>query len=154
MKNLVFVIHKHKSKNLHYDFRLEIGDVLKSWALPKGPSLNPKEKRLAIEVEDHPLTYIHFEGEIAPGHYGAGEVIIWDRGKYTFGKTPVLKQYETGKIEIELKGKKLKGLFNLIKLEKWGGKTPKWLLIKKYDKYISYDEIIDTMPFSVKSVMV
>lgn len=152
MKNPVFVIHKHKAKNLHYDFRLEIGGVLKSWVLPKGPSLNPKDKRLAIEVEDHPLTYIHFEGEIAQGNYGAGEVIIWDRGKYTFGKTPIIEQYETGRIKIELKGKKLKGSFELIKLKKWSEKTPKWLLIKKYDEYISYDEIINKMPFSVVSI--
>lgn len=151
-----FVVQKHKARTLHYDFRLEIAGVLKSWAIPKGPSLNPKDKRLAVEVEDHAISYMHFEGEIPEGQYGAGEVIIWDRGDYTVDKNspvpvPVEEQYRSGVIEIELKGEKLKGKFKLIRT-KWEGKTQKWLLIKVYDKHISYDDILKENPGSVVSI--
>lgn len=151
-----FVVQKHKARSLHYDFRLEIGGVLKSWAIPKGPSLNPKDKRLAVEVEDHAISYMHFEGEIPEGQYGAGEVIIWDRGDYTFDNNksvpvPVEEQYNNGVIEIELKGEKLKGKFRLIRT-RWREKTQKWLLIKEYDKFISYKDILKEKPGSIVSI--
>ncbi|MGM0568523.1 MAG: DNA polymerase ligase N-terminal domain-containing protein, partial [Elusimicrobiota bacterium] len=113
--------------------------------------LNPKEKRLAIETEDHPLSYSSFEGTIAPGKYGAGEVIIWDRGKYISAENPQ-KQYSRGSIKFILKGIKLKGEFLLLRTEKNPGPKSKWLLIKKYDKFISYDDITKTRPSSVVSL--
>lgn len=147
-----FVVQKHKSRTFHYDFRLEIGGVLKSWAIPKGPSLNPKDKRLAIETDDHALSYMHFEGKIPEGHYGAGEVIIWDRGDYSFDESkPIEQQYTSGEIEIELNGKKLKGKFKLIKTN-WSGKKENWLLFKLYDKYISFKDILKEKPGSIKSL--
>jgi bifunctional non-homologous end joining protein LigD len=107
-----FVVQKHDASHLHYDFRLESEDgVLKSWAVPKGPSMDPTIKRLAVYVEDHPLDYLHFEGTIAPGNYGAGTVIVWDTGSYT-SKESLLRQMEKGKVSVELYGNKLKGLFS------------------------------------------
>ncbi len=128
-----FVIQEHHARKLHYDLRLEMGGVLKSWAVPKQPSMNPKDKRLAIMVEDHPIEYIDFEGEIPPGHYGAGKVLIWDKGEYELieGDDP-LKELEKGKIVFKLNGKKLKGAFALIKMK---GKENHWLLIKKKDEF-------------------
>jgi bifunctional non-homologous end joining protein LigD len=123
-----FVVHEHHSKKLHYDFRLEIDGVLKSWAVPKGPSMSAKDKRLAIQVDDHPLEYGTFEGIIPEGHYGAGPVVIWDSGEFEL-KEGSLKE---GKIEFVLHGKKLKGLFVLLKMK---GKEKEWLLIKKKDSY-------------------
>ncbi len=102
-----FVMHKHKASTLHYDFRLEISGVLKSWVIPKGPSANPADKRLAIEVEEHALSYMFFEGNIQEGKYGAGEVIIWDRGEYT-SKNKIKDAYEKGHMELSLNGEKLK----------------------------------------------
>lgn len=123
-----FVVHEHHSKKLHYDLRLEIGGALKSWTIPKGPSMNPKDKRLAIMVDDHPLEYGIFEGIIPEGHYGAGPVIIWDSGTYDSVKQDIIK----GKIEFYLRGKKLKGLFVLTRMK---GKEKEWLFIKKNDEY-------------------
>lgn len=123
-----FVVHEHHASHLHFDFRLEMEGVLKSWAVPRGPSMNPADKRLAIMVEDHDLEYGSFEGTIPEGDYGAGTVVIWDKGSYQLlGGSP-----ETGKIEFVLKGKKLKGIFVLTRMK---GKEKEWLLIKKKDEY-------------------
>jgi len=122
-----FVVHEHRATHLHYDFRLEMGGVLRCWAVPKGPSMNPVDKRLAVAVEDHPLDYIDFEGTIPEGEYGAGVVKIWDRGTYS-----VLDQ-EKDKIVFSLAGKKLKGNFALVRLKK-GPKGNEWLLIKQKDE--------------------
>lgn len=126
--NSRFVVHEHDASHLHYDFRLEIEGVLRSWVIPKGPSMNPSEKRLALLVEDHPLEYIDFEGIIPRGHYGAGTVVIWDRGSCE------LVELEQAKITFFLKGKNLKGAFTLTLL-KGRGKGNQWLLIKKKDQY-------------------
>lgn len=129
-----FVIQKHGATRLHYDFRLEIGGVLKSWAVPKGPSLNPADKRLAMETEDHPVEYAGFEGVIPKGHYGAGPVIIWDRGTFTVdGKTSAARQLKRGELKFTLHGQKLKGSFVLVKLRRSTGAAKPWLLIKHRD---------------------
>jgi DNA ligase D-like protein (predicted 3'-phosphoesterase) len=138
-KASIFVIQKHAARNLHYDFRLEIDGVLKSWAVPKGPSINPIDKRLAVPTEDHPMAYADFEGIIPTGNYGAGTVMIWDTGTYENikkknGKLIPLKEcYEKGQIEIILHGKKLHGGFTLIRLTTSG--QERWLLIKMRDEY-------------------
>jgi len=128
-----FLVQEHHAKRLHYDFRLEIGGVLKSWAIPKGPSLNPADKRLAVLVDDHPLEYFGFEGIIPEGEYGAGYVVVWDQGEYHLleGDNPE-EELNKGKIVMELKGNILKGGFTLLRMKK--GKQD-WLLIKKKDDY-------------------
>ncbi|HOE15806.1 MAG TPA: DNA polymerase ligase N-terminal domain-containing protein [Syntrophorhabdaceae bacterium] len=123
-----FVVHEHHSKKLHYDLRLEIEGVLRSWAVPKGPSLSPQDKRLAILVEDHPLEYGTFEGIIPEGYYGAGPVVVWDSGDFELLDNDMTK----GRIGFFLKGKKLKGTFVLTRLR---GKDKEWLLIKKKDEF-------------------
>ncbi len=132
-----FVVHEHHSTHLHYDFRLEIGGVLKSWAIPKGPSMNPAEKRLAVQVEDHPLAYGDFEGIIPQGHYGAGPVVLWDVGTFHPEGDPELGLNQ-GKLSFLLKGRKLKGGFSLAKL-KGKGSGKEWLLIKKRDAFAQED---------------
>ncbi len=135
----IFVIQKHDASHLHYDFRIEIDGVLKSWAVPKGPSTNPQEKHLAIETEDHPMEYATFEGVIPEGHYGAGPVIVWDTGTYDNIKqkngviVPLKQCYKDGQIEIFLHGKKLIGGYALIRTE--SDEKNKWLLIKMRDEY-------------------
>lgn len=125
-----FVVHEHHASRLHYDFRLEMEDVLKSWAIPKGVSMNPAEKRLAVEVEDHPLEYIDFEGIIPEGSYGAGEVVIWDEGYFE------LLEATVNNISFLLQGKLLRGGFTLRKLKPRGkGPAKDWLLIKKNDEH-------------------
>ena len=131
-----FVIQKHHARTLHYDLRLEDDGVLKSWAVPKGPSLDPAEKHLAVAVEDHPLEYGDFEGSIPEGEYGGGKVIVWDCGTFepigegeTFGE-----MLERGAAKIRLNGEKLQGGFALIRT-RWGGKDKNWLLIKEKDQY-------------------
>jgi len=133
-KGLRFVVHEHKATRLHYDFRLEMGGVLKSWAVPKGPSMNPAEKRLAVMVADHPRIYADFEGIIPEGTYGAGPVVVWDEGTYVPLEGDPLRGIETGKLAFELKGKKLKGGFALA-LMKGRGTGKEWLLMKKKDAH-------------------
>ena len=123
-----FIVHEHHATHLHWDFRLEYGGVLKSWAVPKGPSMNPADKRLAIQVEDHALEYGRFEGVIPEGEYGAGEVLIWDQGNYE-PLTEFAEGLETGAVSFRLHGRKLTGEFSLVRLKKGTGKE--WLLIKK-----------------------
>ena len=146
-KELIFVVQKHAASHLHYDFRLEIDGVLKSWAVPKGPSMNPDDKRLAMMVEDHPYSYKDFEGTIPEGNYGAGNVIVWDNGTYTPDEpstNPVktlLAALDKGHLSFILKGKKLKGEFSLIQLK--GKQENAWLLIKKQDPYAIESDILD-----------
>lgn len=139
---LTFVVQRHKASSLHYDFRLEMGGTLKSWAVPKGPSLNPKDKRLAMMVEDHPLDYASFEGVIPKPNYGAGIVEIWDEGTYEAldekdpvkGEKHLLSELKKGSLKFILHGKKLKGEFALVKMKNDDQKNA-WLLIKHKDKY-------------------
>jgi len=136
-KQPVFVIQKHDASSLHYDFRIQVGDVLKSWAVPKGPSTDPKEKRLAVPTEDHPLDYADFEGVIPEDEYGGGTVMVWDTGTYKNIKeengeeVPMDKCLNDGHVTIRLRGKKLKGGYSLIRTGK--GDKPRWLLIKMKD---------------------
>jgi len=134
----IFVVHEHHARKLHFDLRLEIDGVLKSWAVPKGPSMNPKEKRLAIMVEDHPLEYAPFEGTIPDGMYGAGSVAIWDKGTFKIEEGSLQK----GKLSIIFYGKKLKGAFVLARMS---GKDKEWLLIKKTDKYADNNFVLKTV---------
>ncbi|MDX1640245.1 MAG: DNA polymerase ligase N-terminal domain-containing protein [Balneolaceae bacterium] len=133
----IFVIQKHDASNLHYDFRLEIDGTLKSWAVPKGPSTDPSEKRLAVPVEDHPIEYADFEGVIPEDQYGAGTVMIWDKGTFKNlkekdgEKVPLNECYENGRLEISLDGKKISGGYALIKAKNMDGN---WLLVKMDDE--------------------
>lgn len=149
-----FVIQKHAARRLHYDFRLEMNGVLKSWAVTRGPSLVPGEKRLAVHVEDHPLAYGDFEGIIPPGQYGSGEVIVWDRGNWEPLHDPA-KGYKKGHLEFSLKGEKLHGHWHLVRMAKREGETREnWLLIKGEDEFARTDDdpdIIEELPLSVKS---
>jgi bifunctional non-homologous end joining protein LigD len=146
---LIFVVQQHAASHLHYDFRLEMEGVLKSWAVPKGPSLNPDDKRLAMMVEDHPYDYKDFEGTIPEGNYGAGNVIVWDNGTYHPIETTdkeesekiLLKGLKKGHISFILEGKKLKGEFALIHMRSRGENA--WLLIKKNDEYASKENVLD-----------
>ncbi|MDH4231119.1 MAG: 3'-phosphoesterase [Nitrospirota bacterium] len=124
----VFVVHEHHAKRLHFDLRLEMEGVLKSWAVPKGPSMNPADKRLAVMVNDHDLACAGFEGTIPEGMYGAGEVFVWDSGTYALKAGSI----GAGKLEVVFRGKKLKGVFALARMS---GKEKEWLLIKKHDEY-------------------
>ncbi len=146
----LFVVQKHRARRLHYDLRLEMDGVLKSWAVPKGPSVHAEEKRLAVHVEDHPVEYAEFEGVIPPDNYGAGAVILWDRGHYTTFKhgEDLLTQLARGKLELELHGYKLRGRWTLVRMSK---SEKDWLLLKKVDGGVSDDELIDRYPRSVKS---
>ncbi|HKQ56544.1 MAG TPA: non-homologous end-joining DNA ligase, partial [Candidatus Eisenbacteria bacterium] len=144
-----FVVQQHWARNLHCDLRLEMEGVLKSWAVPKGPSVRAEEKRLAVHVEDHPLEYANFEGVIPSGNYGAGSVIVWDRGTYrSFKPEPIDEQYARGKLELELFGHKLGGRWTLVRMSK----SPKdWLLLKKVDTAAQDTEALERWPRSVIS---
>ena len=132
----IFVVQKHNATRLHYDFRLEAGGTLKSWAIPKGPSLNPADKRLAVTVEDHSLGSADFEGNLPEGTYGAGEVIVWDTGEYV-AEEDMMRGLRSGRLRFTLKGEKLKGEWTLIRLKR----DPKsWLLIKADDRYASTEK--------------
>src|SRR5208282_1141254 len=161
-----FVVQRHAASRLHYDFRLEMEGVLKSWAVPKGPSLDPADKRLAMQVEDHPVSYFDFEGSIPQGNYGAGTVMVWDvgtweplspqpvQGKYVPGTdAEAVSMLEKGDLKIRLLGQKLKGDFALIHIKgrRPGSKGTEWLLIKKQDEYVEKGYDIDKYDSSVLS---
>ncbi len=144
----MFVVQKHAARALHYDFRLEMEGVLRSWAVPKGPSLNPNDKRLAVMVEDHPIEYGDFEGLIPEGNYGAGAVIVWDRGEYRAIDPPgdPAEAVRAGKLDIEMLGFKLRGAYTLVRTHgTMKGRPPdgkqQWLLIKKRDEYASEEAL-------------
>ena len=154
----IFVIQKHDASRLHYDFRLEMDGVLKSWAVPKGPSMDPREKRLAVQTEDHPLDYADFEGVIPEEEYGGGTVLVWDAGtwknrsKDKNGRAMApLRALEAGKLVFELWGKKLRGQWSLIRMDS-GETKSEWLLIKNRDDYAdARRNPVSTEPLSVIS---
>lgn len=149
---LAFVIQKHWASHLHYDFRLELDGAMKSWAVPKGPSFDPSVKRMAVQVEDHPIAYNQFEGTIPEGQYGAGKVIIWDEGRWTPIGDP-RKGYKAGHLKFTLEGVKLRGRWALIRMKgKETDRQPPWLLIKESDEYARGNQdfsVVDEMPDSV-----
>ncbi|CAN7783187.1 DNA ligase D [Cupriavidus necator] len=150
---LSFVIQKHWARRLHYDFRLELDGVLKSWAVPKGPSYDPTEKRIAVHVEDHPLDYATFEGDIPRGQYGAGSVIVWDRGSWEPVGDP-RKGFADGKILFDLHGEKLLGRWELVRIARPGDKSDQWILLKKRDAWarpLAEFDVLSAMPDSVTS---
>jgi DNA ligase D-like protein (predicted 3'-phosphoesterase) len=150
----IFVIQKHDARNLHYDLRLESKGILKSWAVPKGPSMDPGVKRLAVSTEDHPISYADFEGVIPKGNYGSGTVIVWDSGVYRNNKgenSSFNDNINDGHATIFLEGSKLLGKFALIRTKR-GGKRPQWLFFKMKDKYSKPDtDITSEMPNSSKT---
>ena len=145
-----FVVQKHSATRLHYDFRLEMDGVLKSWAIPKGPSLDPADKRLAMQVEDHPVSYFDFEGIIPSGNYGAGTVMVWDMGTWE-PQGDAHEMLRKGDLKFHLEGQKLKGDFALIhmKARRPGSKGTEWLLIKHHDAYDQPGYDIDKYDWSV-----
>jgi bifunctional non-homologous end joining protein LigD len=147
---LRFVVQKHRATRLHYDFRLEAGGVLASWAIPKGPSLDTHERRLAMHVEDHPYDYRTFEGVIPKGNYGAGEVIVWDEGTYVLAEgTDPVAEIAAGKIKFILDGKKLHGMFTLVRIKNRTGENGEpWLLIKDHDAFVDPAYNVDDHPES------
>lgn len=149
---LQYVIQKHRATQLHYDFRLEFNGVLLSWAVPKGPSLDPSIKRLAMQVEDHPLEYGTFEGVIPEGEYGGGTVMVWDKGEWTPESDDVEAALKKGDLKFTLQGKKLHGSWVLVRTRGFGSKADKsWLLIKHRDRYASEKDIEEEEPRSVLS---
>ena len=148
-KALQFVVQKHRASRLHYDFRLEWNGVLLSWAVPKGPSLDPSVKRLAMAVEDHPLDYASFEGVIPAGQYGGGTVMVWDRGTWKSEDADVGDALRRGRLKFELKGKKLKGTWVLVRTR--GSDSRSWLLMKHRDDAASTEDVVVERPKSVLS---
>jgi bifunctional non-homologous end joining protein LigD len=150
--DLIFVVQKHRASQLHYDFRLEYNGTLLSWAVPKGPSLDPSVKRLAMQVEDHPIEYAKFEGVIPKGEYGGGTVMVWDIGTWTQEQSDVEAALKKGDLKFTLHGKKLRGSWVLVRTRGFGGSSkPTWLLIKHRDEYASDVDITQTKPKSVLS---
>jgi DNA ligase D-like protein (predicted 3'-phosphoesterase) len=153
-----FVVHKHAARRLHYDFRLEADGALKSWAVPRGPSINPRDKRLAIRTEDHPIEYADFEGTIPAGQYGAGTVIIWDAGTYdnltndnAGAEIPVAEAIQRGHLAVFLCGHKLIGGYALTRIGPAGGRE-RWLLVKEADRFADTTrDPVRSQPESVKS---
>jgi bifunctional non-homologous end joining protein LigD len=157
-QQLAFVIQKHAATRLHYDLRLELDDVMKSWAVPKGPSADPSVKRLAMQVEDHPMEYNTFEGTIPKGEYGGGTVMLWDRGWYEpekgGGPDGVRDGLKKGDLKIIFHGKRMKGSWVLVRTRGWGGKSssdkPSWLLIKHRDEHVEPgDALVETHVTSI-----
>src|SRR6201998_3093071 len=146
----LFVVQKHRAMRLYYDFRLEMHGVLKSWAVPEGPSLDPADKRLAMQVEDHPVSYLDFEGIIPPGNYGAGTVMVWDIGSWE-AEGNASEMLAKGDFKFRLHGKKLKGGFVLARMRsrRPGSKGTEWLLIKHRDEYVVPGYNIDDYDYSV-----
>jgi len=141
----LFVVQKHRATQLHYDFRLEADGVLKSWAVPKGPSLDPKVKRLAMQVEDHPVDYAKFEGVIPEGEYGGGTVMVWDYGTYEPEETDdVSEALSKGELKFSLNGEKLKGSWVLVRT-----RDRQWLLMKHRDYYTTDEEVTELAPASI-----
>jgi bifunctional non-homologous end joining protein LigD len=140
-RDLAFVIQKHAASRLHFDLRLELDGVMKSWAVPKGPSLDPAVKRLAMQVEDHPIEYNVFEGTIPEGEYGGGTVMVWDQGTYEYGGNEpdpieeLRRGYEKGDFKFVLRGKRLKGSWVLVRTRRGDPKRAQWLLIKHRDEF-------------------
>jgi len=149
---LQFVIQKHWASHLHYDLRLELDGVMKSWAVPKGPSLDPSHKRMAVQVEDHPISYNSFEGQIPAGHYGAGKVIVWDKGLWLPLDDPE-EGYRKGKLHFALQGQKLGGRWTLVRMKgKQGERQPPWLLIKEADDFARQEDELDIVTARPDSV--
>jgi bifunctional non-homologous end joining protein LigD len=146
---LQYVIQKHRATSLHYDFRLEHNGVLLSWAVPKGPSLDPSVKRLAMHVEDHPLEYGGFEGIIPEGEYGGGTVMVWDNGEWTPESENIDEALRKGDFKFTLHGKKLRGSWVLVRTRGFGGSDKSWLLIKHRDEFASDEDIAAEKPRSV-----
>jgi bifunctional non-homologous end joining protein LigD len=150
----IFVVQKHRATQLHYDFRLEHNGTLLSWAVPKGPSLDPSVKRLAMQVEDHPIEYAQFEGTIPKGEYGGGTVMVWDIGAWTPEQPDADAALKKGDLKFTLHGKKLHGSWVLVRTRGFGSSSkPSWLLIKHRDKFASDVDITATKPKSVLSGM-
>jgi bifunctional non-homologous end joining protein LigD len=149
-RKLLYVVQKHRATQLHYDFRLEWDGVLWSWAIPKGPSLDPSVKRLAMQVEDHPVEYGSFEGVIPAGEYGGGTVMLWDRGTWSPEDVDVAEAMRKGNLKFKLSGKKLHGSWALVRTRGYGGTQKNaWLLIKHRDAFTSKKDITLEKPRSV-----
>jgi len=151
VKHLLFVVQKHRASHLHYDFRLEWKGILLSWALPKGPSLDPSIKRLAMRTEDHPLEYANFEGVIPEGEYGGGTVMVWDRGTWEPDWPDVDSALRRGDLKFTLDGEKLKGAWVLVRTPAYGSSSGRlsWLLIKHGDQYATKGDILVERPHSI-----
>jgi bifunctional non-homologous end joining protein LigD len=148
----IFVVQKHRATQLHYDFRLEFNGSLLSWAVPKGPSPDPSVKRLAMQVEDHPLDYADFEGVIPEAEYGGGTVMVWDKGTWTPESADPAAALEKGDFKFTLHGKKLHGSWVLVRTRGFGGSSkPTWLLIKHRDQFASTDDLTQMRPKSILS---
>lgn len=153
--SLIYVVQKHRASHLHYDFRLEWNGTLLSWAVPKGPSLDPSVKRLAMQVEDHPIDYANFEGVIPLREYGGGTVMVWDKGTWEPQSPDPAAALEKGDLKFIVHGEKLNGSWVLVRTRGWGpsssGGKSSWLLIKHRDEYASPADITTEKPFSVLS---